>query len=658
MAKSASPQAPSVVERVLDWKGAATNAMALIAPGAFLWITYQGQSAASDWTGNGCPNDMWFGILVALVLALLTALSYAELAKIYPEAGFAGAVYFAEKAFIDDGKLKRPGPASMARVAKLITGWAAHLFYWVYPGVMVATFGNLISYLYGVVTNGKTLDMTWEMVMVCLFTVGVGYIAHRGVQGSTKTNMWGNFIQWGTLIIFSLLAIGYRMSNPEHATTWAFTDGFDVVKFHTLKGVLTQATIAILILVGFESCTSLAAETKEPEKNIPKAIIVALIVQCVFAYMFEYFCANLVVNEKFVGSVPVPAVAAVAAVPMSVSGGVTTAAVAAVAAAPATTKAVYGMDAMAASSAPIGDMITHIGNSMLGGIGLTLMYIMALTVLIAVVGTTLACINTGVRVTTGMAEDRELPPVFGFIHQKFASPYTAIWFMVALSCVIGIVGIQSVDTWLGITFASNLGTFVLYGSVCIWTIIAYKNRKDFNFLKHGLIPFGGLVLNVAMCWGIFYENTTAAASADQHTQVKICFIIAASWALLYGLWVLAHSTLKSHAMKMISVIIRPDSLDNLADALNKEELVQGMTISEVKGFGRTKGSKTDDMPSKVKFLDKVRVDVVVNEWDVPHVIEVMKEVLYTGNKGDGKIFVLETDEAVRVRTGETGVAAV
>jgi len=653
MAKSASPQAPSVVARVLDWKGAAINAMALIAPGAFLWITYQAQSAASDWTGTGCPMDIWSGILVALILAFLTAFSYAELAKIYPEAGFAGAVYFAEKAFIDAQKLKRPGPTSMARIAKLITGWAAHLFYWVYPGVMVATFGNLINYIYGVVSGGKTLDMTWEMAIVCLFTVLVGYIAHRGVQGSTKANIWGNIIQWVTLIIFSLLAIAYRMNNPEHATTWAFSGGFDVVKFHTFRGVLTQATIAILILVGFESCTSLSAETKEPEKNIPKAVIVALVVQCLFCYMFEYFAAGLVTNEKFTFT---QSVAAVAAQPMSVtSAGVT---IPAVAAAPATTKILTGMDAMAQSSAPIGDMITHIGNSMLGGIGLLLMYIMAFTVLIAVVGTTLACINTAVRVSTGLAEDRELPPVLGFIHQKFASPYTAIWFLVALSSVIGIVGIQSVNTFLGITFASNLGTFVLYGAVCIWTIVAYKNRKDFSLLKHGLIPFMGLVLNAAMCWGIFYENTTAAASADQHTQVKICFIIAAAWALLWGLWVLAHSTLKTHGMKTITVIIRPDSLDNLADALNREELVQGMTVTEVKGFGRTMGSKSDDKPAKVKFLDKIRVEVVVNEWDVPHVVDVMKETLYTGNKGDGKIFVSKTDETIRVRTGETGVAAV
>jgi len=652
----AKTQEQSLVTRVLDWKGAAINAMALIAPGAFLWITYQLQAAASTPDGVACPNDMWAGILVATVLCFMTAFSYAELAKIYPEAGFASCVYFAEKAFIDSMKLKRPGPTSIARVAKLMTGWAAHLFYWVYPGVMVAFMGTLVAYVFNNIT-GATMNYTWQLIASVVFAIGVGYIAHRGVQGSTKANMWGNIIQWVTIVIFGLMCIAYRMNNPDHATTWAFSGGFDIVKFHAIKGVLIQSTIAILILVGFESSTSLAAETKEPEKNIPKAIIVALVVQCLIAYLFEYFCANLVVSEKLTGSVAVPAVAAVAAAPATVTAaGVTIPAVAAVAAAPATTKIVTGMDAMAASSAPVGDMVVAMGNAFFGHAGQVLMLIMAATVAIAVIGTTLACINTAVRVTTGMAEDRELPSVMGFIHNKFASPYTAIWFLVALSCVVAAIGLQSVDGLTGITLASNFGTFVLYGLVCIWTFVAYKDRKDFNVFKHALIPFLGLVLNIAMCTGIIYLYTIG--NADSQLEFKIFAYIALSWALVYGLWVMGSSVLKSHGMKTITAIIRPDSLDNLADALNKEELVKGMTVTEVKGFGRTLGSKNDDKPTKVKFLEKLRVDVVVNAWDVPHIIDIMQEELNTGNKGDGKIFVSTTDETVRVRTGETGVEAV
>lgn len=626
--------------------------MALIAPGAFLWITYQLQAAATVPSGASCALDMLPGIVVALALALLTALSYMELAKIYPEAGFAGAVYFAEKAFIDDQKLKRPGPASMARMAKLVTGWAAHLFYWVYPGVMVAFFGTLCAYLFPFVFPGKTLTLPWEMVISWAFAAVIGWVAFKGVSGSTKANLWGNIIQWVILGIFSILAIIYRLTNPEHATTWAFSDGFDIVKFHSIQGVLVQATIAILILVGFESSTSLSAETKEPEKAIPKAIIVALIVQCVLAYGFEYWAANYMVSEKLTRSVAVATVAAVDAVPATA----TSPAVAAVAASPATTKLVTGMDALAASSAPVGDMAVRLGDGLIGHMGMALMIIMAITVLIAIVGTTLACMNTAVRVTAGMAEDRELPPFLGFIHLKNATPHMAIGLLVAVSCVIATIGIQSVVGLVGITLASNFGTFVLYGLVCIWTYIAYKKRPDFSIFKHGLIPLMGLILNVVMCWGVIYLYTIG--SADAQAEFKIFVYIAGGWALVWFLYVLIVSNLKSHGMKMISVIIRPDSLDNLADALNHEELVKGMTVSEVKGFGRTLGSKTDVIPEKVKFLDKIRVDVVVNTWDVPHIIDVMKEKLYTGNKGDGKIFVLEADEAIRVRTGESGIAAV
>src|SRR3954467_2266776 len=129
--------------------GATVNAMALIAPGAFLWITYQLQAAATNPAGASVASDIWGGIVVALVVAFLTAFSYAELAKIYPEAGFASCAYFAEKAFLDSrGEKKGSTPVSLARMAKLATGWAAHLFYWVYPGVMVAFMGVLIGYIY------------------------------------------------------------------------------------------------------------------------------------------------------------------------------------------------------------------------------------------------------------------------------------------------------------------------------------------------------------------------------------------------------------------------------------------------------------------------------------------------------------------------------
>jgi APA family basic amino acid/polyamine antiporter len=190
VSKSIEPQ----IKATLGLFGATANAMALIAPGAFLWITYQLQAAATSPSGASVASDIWMGIVVALALCFLTAISYSELAKIYPEAGFASVTYFAEKAFLDSQGLKRGTPTSLARMAKIVTGWAAHLFYWVYPGVMVAMMANLIGYLYTAFT-GHTLGTESMVIIAALFAFITGYIAYRGVTGSTTTSIWINIIQ-------------------------------------------------------------------------------------------------------------------------------------------------------------------------------------------------------------------------------------------------------------------------------------------------------------------------------------------------------------------------------------------------------------------------------------------------------------------------------
>ena len=87
------------MKKTLGLTGVTVNAMALIAPGAFLWITFQIQAA-----NNGGATDMWTGIVAALIVAFLTAMSFSEMARRYPEAGAGGPYYFAEKAFLDRDK--------------------------------------------------------------------------------------------------------------------------------------------------------------------------------------------------------------------------------------------------------------------------------------------------------------------------------------------------------------------------------------------------------------------------------------------------------------------------------------------------------------------------------------------------------------------------
>jgi nitrogen regulatory protein PII len=266
--------------------------------------------------------------------------------------------------------------------------------------------------------------------------------------------------------------------------------------------------------------------------------------------------------------------------------------------------------------------------------------------------------NTAVRVTNGMASGRELPEFLGFLHIRNKTPHTAIWVLVVISCVIAAIGIPNVVGLTGITLASNFGTFVLYGFVCLWTIIAFRGRKDFNFLRHGLIPAGGVILNVLMLVGITYLNFTG--TADNKTEARICFYIAGGFALVSFLYVMVTTVRKNYSMKMITALIRPERLGILVSVLKEESLVQGMTVSKVKGFGRTYGKVDPEeaVDEKISFIPKTRVDIVVNDWDVPYVLEIMKEVLRTGKAGDGKIFVVDAKEALRVSTGETGVLAV
>jgi nitrogen regulatory protein P-II 1 len=112
-------------------------------------------------------------------------------------------------------------------------------------------------------------------------------------------------------------------------------------------------------------------------------------------------------------------------------------------------------------------------------------------------------------------------------------------------------------------------------------------------------------------------------------------------------------------MKKIEAIIKPFKLDDVKEALN-EIGIQGMTISEVKGYGRQKGHKEIYRGAEyvVDFIPKVKIEIVVESARVDEVIEKIKGAANTGKIGDGKIFVLPVETAIRVRTGERGKDAI
>jgi amino acid transporter len=485
----------------LGLTGVTVNAMALIAPGAFLWITFVVQA------GYAYPSGvaMWAGIFGAILLAYATALSYSELAKLYPGAG--SSYLFAEKAFLNTTHAYR-----FARLAKFITGWASHLYYWVYPGVMAATIGVMIGYIWGTLSpNGMNAGVpgpVFMALMAILSAYGIAYIAYRGVVGSTMVNLGINVIQIIALLFFSALAISFRLSHPDGSTGLAL-DGttkvlhyalsgnapahpsaMSVVLPHNINSLMLQATIAILLLVGFESVTSLGEESKNPTKDIPRGVLLSITIQCLFMYLIEYFAANYFLNSA------------------------------------------YSLADAKGSAAPIGDMMVIIGNTLLGGHGQAFMLIEALTVFLALIGTTLSCINTGARVTYAMGRDEEVPEHFGLLHGENLTPHRAIWTLATISAVIGAyaavyffagsaapddktiatlphniwyaVGMSSNAYLSGlpnglqlVTLVSNFGTFMLYGLTNIICIVAFREHHEFHGFKHMIVPIFGALANFA-----------------------------------------------------------------------------------------------------------------------------------------------------------------
>src|ERR1700681_4351646 len=501
---AATPETPKM-QATLGLTGVTVNAMALIAPGAFLWITFVIQA------GYVMPSGlaMWFGILVALALAYATALSYSELAKLYPGAG--SSYLFAEQAFLGKTKAYR-----FARIAKFTIGWASHLYYWVYPAVMVATMGVMIGYIVGnmapTMINASVPGPVFMAMVAVIFSFAVAYIAFQGVNGSTMVNLGINIIQIAALLFFSALAIAYRLSHPAGSTglaldangntiaaTLAYSlsgpnpahpNALSVILPHRFDWVMLQATIAILLLVGFESVTALGEEAKNPKRDIPRGVLLSLTIQGLFCYMFEYFAANYFLSSA------------------------------------------YSLAAAKGSAAPVGDMMVIVGNALLGGHGQAFMLLEALTVFLALIGTTLSCINTGARVTYAMGRDEEVPEHFGILHGDNLTPHRAIWVLATISAVLGayaalyfFAGASAPDDktiaglphniWYSIgmssnaslsslpnglllvTLLSNFGTFVLYGLTNVVCIVAFRERHDFHGFKHMVVPVFGMLANFA-----------------------------------------------------------------------------------------------------------------------------------------------------------------
>ena len=207
MAESKAPQ----MQATLGVTQLTANAMALIAPGAFLWLTFFIQATTGVAGQPSTAPSMWLGIFVSLLLCLATAVSSPS-SKLYPGTG--SSYYYAEQAMLSKDKAFK-----YARISKFVVGWGSHLYYWVYPGVMVAVTGVFVGYvvgfLYPTFMSGSNPGLLFMSIVAVLFSFFVAWIASKGAGASSAVNIAMNVIQISALITFSVLALGYRANHPS-----------------------------------------------------------------------------------------------------------------------------------------------------------------------------------------------------------------------------------------------------------------------------------------------------------------------------------------------------------------------------------------------------------------------------------------------------------
>jgi amino acid transporter len=443
--------------------------------------------------------------------------------------------------------------------------------------------------------SGSNPGPVFMALVAVVFSFFVAWIAAKGAGASTAVNLAINIVQISALVVFSVLALGYRASHPAGTTgptayqydgqtlatynyqfatakdgstmrdssgtplplldsagkpvpyviTYPTTDASgnfqthpsagSVIGIHKFSYMFIQATVAILILVGFESVTSMGGEAKNPTKHIPIAVISSLLIQGLICYLFEYFAANYFLNSG------------------------------------------YTMASAGQSAAPIGDMMIIVGDALLGhGNGRYFMLAEAITVFFALIGTTLSCMNTGARVTYAMGKDDEAPEHFGILHAKSLSPRKAIWTLASISAVIGVIAVSLLfgdaaaptdatikalppgifssfgylphdtlaalpNSLLAITLTSNFGTFILYALSCFLCIVAYTGRPDFSLVKHWLIPGFGLLANLT-CMAFYLIGPVFSLGT---LKEPLCALgISAIWGIYGGIYFLRSSKAK------------------------------------------------------------------------------------------------------------------
>ena len=279
-------------------------------------------------------------------------------------------------------------------------------------------------------------------------------------------------------------------------------------------------------------------EAKHPKRDIPRAVLLSLAIQGAVCYLIEYFAGNYFLNQG------------------------------------------YTMADAAGSGAPVGDMMLLAGTWLFGSVaaGKAFMLVEAVTVFLALIGTTLSCLSTGARVTYAMGKDDEVPSHFGLLHGKRLTPYRSIWTLAVISAVIGIVTVfiylggttpaaldpkyqnfwysfglfkpetyaKLPNTLVIVTLVSNFGTFMLYMLTCVVAIVAFREHHTFSGIKHFFVPLFGLAANL-ICM-LFYLVGPFTVSGMSVKEPYIALGVCAIWGIYGAVYFVGASKKKGKAV--------------------------------------------------------------------------------------------------------------
>ena len=157
------------------------------------------------------------------------------------------------------------------------------------------------------------------------------------------------------------------------------------------------------------------------------------------------------------------------------------------------------------------------------------MLVVAAAVVAAILGTTLACLNTGVRVTYAISRDTEVPQPLGKLNTRYGTPAIGVWVLTIVSALIGAFGVLSLTNLTAVILLSNFGTFIVYGITCLIAVLALSRERRSILTKY-VVPIAGLAANVLMLIVVVWLGIIGGGATQQAAFMAI--VISAIWVVV------------------------------------------------------------------------------------------------------------------------------